>query len=82
MKETRSKVQISDTETRYLTRVFSDPVAENTHEAYQAQFQFLADLGFHRQISLCGDGPFQRMRMFHDGTCWVAEFEAVRGPPK
>jgi hypothetical protein len=45
--------------------------------------EFLLDIignGFFTGILNCGPLPFDTLRVFHDGTAWVAELEAQENP--
>jgi len=44
------------------------------------QFQFLTELvtdGIFQRLLHCGPIPFDTFKMYHNGTCWVVDMEAL-----
>jgi hypothetical protein len=73
----QTKVPVSQTEFRYRVVVKTDPCEAASWDAKRLQFELLQNIGMDQMLSLCGSKPFQKMTMKHDGTQWVAEFEAI-----
>lgn len=71
------RIPLSETST--LVRVFltGDKCEMGSTEARVEQFRLLQNIASTPDLSACDLSAFQKMRMYHDGNNWVAEFEAT-----
>lgn len=66
---------------RYVNVLEDDPAPEEGPEARAAQFRFLSQVMQQPDITLCGPVTFQKLKMYHNGSAWVIEMEAVVEEP-
>lgn len=67
-----------DGQVRHHTTISDDP--SSGPEIKSRQFNFLNDLvvnGIYQKLLHCGPLPFDSFKMYHDGTAWVVEMEAL-----
>lgn len=64
-------------ETKWRVIVESDECVPGTLHSRQLQFEMLKNFAEQPMITALGYSMFQKMRMTHDGSKWVAEFEAI-----
>lgn len=73
----RTKVPFGRDETRHRTVVETDPCIHGTVHARMVRQELLGYIAQDPNFSQCGGYDFQTMKMFHDGTKYVVEFEAI-----
>lgn len=77
MNRISSNKRISETQTRYRSRIESEPCSPNTQESRIIQYNLLRTMIDTPDLLACGPVVFETMRFFHSGTCWVVELEAI-----
>lgn len=77
MKRQVSTLPIGTTQKRHKVKIESDPCVVGSLESRFFQFDLISKLANQPDLSTCGSVDFQRMLMYHNGSCWVAEFEAI-----
>lgn len=63
--------------TRYSVRLDSDECSKGTQLARFLQFEMLRTIATDPSITACGLNDFQTLRMYHDGSKWVIDLEAI-----
>jgi len=76
------RVRLTDTDTKVRTILKSPPCVAGSLEARSAANSFFKSLAEDPNLMNCGDRVFQNFKMYHDGTNWVAELEAINTTPK
>jgi hypothetical protein len=62
---------------RVVNKVFSDPVEPNNAiHLKQVKFEFLKILADQQDILKCELEDYDTLRIYYDGSCWVAESQA------
>jgi hypothetical protein len=77
LKKTTNRVPLDNINYRTIVKFRSDNVEFGTPDYRFAQRQILSDLLGNPGLLECGNQPFEKLRMYHDGECWVVELEAV-----
>ncbi|WNM70280.1 hypothetical protein [Myxococcus phage Mx1] len=77
MKRTYTKVPFSQEEVRHRVVVESDECIANTQHSRFIQFELLQGVASDPALTACGPSVFQTMKMYHDGSKWVVECEAI-----
>ena len=72
-----SNKRISETQIRYRSHIESDPCAPNSQESRIVQYHLLQSMVNMPDLLTCGPVVFETMRIFHSGTCWIADLEAI-----
>lgn len=76
MKRTVSSIKINDSLTRYRVRIEDVSSEYGTMQSKIRQKTFIRELIENEGILTCGPADFQKLNIFHNGSCWVAEAEA------
>lgn len=77
MKVSRTKIPVGTSEDRYRTVVETDLCTLNTLQSRVVRHELLRYIADDPSFSQCGGFDFQKAKIYHDGTKWIAEFEAV-----
>ena len=77
MKRFVTETKVGEHQIRYRTRIEDDPSNQGSDEARVRQYLFMQQLVNTWTLLTCGLQMFQTLRVFHSGTCWVGEAEAV-----
>lgn len=73
----RFKTQVGQEYFRHRTVVETDPCVKGTLESRMIRHELLKYIAEDPFFSQCGGVDFEKCRIWHDGTRWTAEFEAV-----
>ncbi len=81
MNRTTNRVQVAQDLTgggrvRWVTTVEDDLTDEGTPQALARQHQFLQQLVDNPALLLCGPARFERLSIWHNGKCWMAQAQA------
>lgn len=76
MKRIQKTIDLGD-KVRHVSILLDDEVFSPTEIAVRrvAFLQEIANDGVYRGLINAGPGPFQKLKMFHNGRQWVAELE-------
>lgn len=77
MKRIVSQARVGEHQIRHRTRIEDLPTPEGSEEARVRQFHFVQELAQNWSLLACGMQMFQRLSIYHSGSAWVAEAEAV-----
>lgn len=77
MKRSVANVKVGETQVRWKVRIEAEPVIQDSQESWESQQRLLQDLVSQPHLLHCGPSRFQKMAMYHNGSCWVVEVEAV-----
>ncbi len=81
MTRTTNNIPIGDGKIRARVRIEGDGCLLDTVEYRFAQFQMLEMISQQMELVHCALNTFQKLNMFHDGTRWVVECEAIVESP-
>lgn len=76
MKRFVSEVKIGE-KIRYRTRIEDEESPPGSDEARIRQYDFMRSLLGQWTLVTCGMQMFQTLKVYHDGTRWIAEAEAT-----
>lgn len=79
MKRSVRNARVTEVENRYSVRLEDDPSPVDGIENRERQREMLRLVANNAGMMDCGSLPFQTLKMFHDGSRWIIELEAV-GP--
>lgn len=71
------RIPINDGMTRYRLTYESNPCQPQDVSGRVEQMSMLQSLVDQPQLTYCGPVPFDSMKVFHNGSSWVVELEAV-----
>ena len=77
IKANRYKTPMTSTEEKHRVVVETDSCLRGTVESRRIRQELLGYIASDPFFSQCGGVDFHSMRMYHNSTSWVAEFEAV-----
>lgn len=78
---TVKRVVIAPNRVRYKIRLTHDECPKGTHEAMVRQFLFVQWLANNYDLLSCGPSRFETLKVYHDGSSWIAEAEAEVDEP-
>lgn len=76
-----TETRVGESKVRYRTRIEDDPSSAGSDEARVRQGLFVRQLVDNWPLLSCGYQMFEKLSIFHNGNCWVAEAEAVAEEP-
>lgn len=77
MKRFVTETPVGENRIRYRTRIEDEESAQGSQEARIRQYHFMLELVNNWALLYCGLETFQEIKIYHSGTCWVAEAEAT-----
>lgn len=77
MKKTFSKVRFDDRNFRWKTKLVSDQCIADSFEGRNVLADMLHAIASQPDLVSCGGQRFETLRVFHDGSCWVFEADAI-----
>jgi hypothetical protein len=81
MKRFVTETRVGEHQIRYRTRIEDVDSVKGSDDARMRQYQFLSELIGQWQLLACGLQMFESLKVYHNGTCWVAEAEATADEP-
>ena len=77
LKRTMNRIPIDGISFKVVVKYYSEDAPTGTYLYKMVQLRFLHDLMDNPGLLDCGNQPFEKMQIFHDGNGWVAELEAI-----
>ena len=77
LNKTVTKVRFDDSHWRWKNKIVSDPCVKNSIEGKMLLAHMFQTFIDQPQILSCGGESFDALKIYHDGTHWVIETEAV-----
>lgn len=66
-----------DDQVRIVNRIFSEQTQRNSPSFDMTKFRLLKNIAENPEILLCELNHFEVLKVYHDGTSWVAESQAT-----
>jgi hypothetical protein len=77
-----TNVDIGNGKVRARTRIEGDACEQGTFEARHSQYTLLSAIGATPDLTACALVAFEKLTMYHNGTSWVVEAEAIVDDPQ
>jgi hypothetical protein len=77
MKRISANVPVGSTQRRYKVKLESDDCTPGTIECRFLQFDLIKRIAEMPDLTTCGTKDFERLLVYHNGKCWVAEAESI-----
>lgn len=71
------RIPVNEVQTRYRLFYESEACEASSVPGRNEQFDILKQLAENPQLCYCGNVLFDTMKIFHNGSCWVVELEAL-----
>jgi hypothetical protein len=77
MRRETKKFKEGDDQVRIVNRIFSRQTDRNSPTFQLVKIELLRSIAENPEILLCELNPFEVLKVYHDGTSWVAESQAT-----
>ena len=76
-----TSTDLGEGRTRHRVRIESDVCETGSGQEELVKRMLLQNFSDNPQLLTCGMVPFQSMKMYHTGTIWIIEAEAITESP-